>query len=292
MELKFNIQTLKSKRLFFSVFVLFAVYLPLFSVSKAFAEPQEFRKRPSQASETKVEVSDVEAEVQFGRNIAARILGRYNLYDNEGLIKYINLVGKGVALQSNRPEVEYHFAILETDAVNAFAAPGGYIFLTKGAVDRMQDEAELAGVLAHEIAHITERHIVKELNIRGAEGSSGGLARLVGGVGDPARVAFFQAVDKAMEILFEKGLKVEDEFGADRVGTMLLANSGYDPSGLKRYLERIKDSKVDKTKVLSKTHPPFDERINRLDETIKTEGLEKLNYPTVKERFVENIKTK
>jgi predicted Zn-dependent protease len=277
----------------FKIFILTIAVFNLLFISPSIASSEDFRKRPSQKAEVKVEQDDVKAEIQFGRNVAARILGRYNLYDNERLARYINLVGKGLALHSGRTEIDYHFAVIETDSINAYSAPGGYIFLTRGALDKMKDESELAAVLAHEIAHVTERHIVKELNIHGTEKSPvAGFARLVGGSGDPAKVAFFQTVDKAVEILFEKGLKIQDEYDADRVGALLLANTGYDPSALKRYLERIKEVQGEDTKVLNKTHPSFEERVKRLEEIMKTEGLTGLNYPKAEGRFIENVKAK
>src|SRR3989338_3678250 len=139
---------------------------------------EDFRRRKSQtlAEESFSTKDDVEAEIIFGREVAARILGRYKLYEDKNLARYINMVGRSAAQYANRPEIEFRFAILNTDIVNAFAAPGGYIFITKGALRLMEDEAELAGVLAHEVAHVSERHIVKELNIKGTEASpSAGL---------------------------------------------------------------------------------------------------------------------
>ncbi|WP_428623529.1 M48 family metalloprotease, partial [Sedimenticola sp.] len=144
-----------------------------------------YRARTSQSDAIVTQediTADVEAEIKVGREIAARILGRFGVLEDARLTRYVNLVGKSVALNASRPEIEFRFAILDTQSVNAYAAPGGYIFVTKGALDLMQDEAELAGVLAHEIAHVTEKHIVDELRIRGeSKSSSAGIAALIGG---------------------------------------------------------------------------------------------------------------
>lgn len=254
---------------------------------------EDYRKRAShEGAGSYTKVSDVEAEIKFGRDVGARVLGRYRLQDDKRLTRYLNLVGKAVALHAGRPEIEYRFALLQSDNVNAYAAPGGYIFITTGALAQMRDESELAAVLAHEVAHVTERHIVKALNIRGADQSpEAGLARLVGGAGDPARVAFHQAVDKAMEILFEKGLQQQDEFDSDRIALTLLANTGYDPGALKRYLARVQALKGGETKVVSTTHPSFDSRLAKIDELARSEGFAELKQPTVKERFNEYVKT-
>ena len=105
----------------------------------------------------------VEEEVALGRVVAARVLATYPLADDDKLQKYVTLVGKTVALQSSRPDLDWHFAVIETDMVNAFSCPGGYVFITTGAMAQIGSEAELAVVLGHEIAHATEKHILKEI---------------------------------------------------------------------------------------------------------------------------------
>lgn len=264
----------------------------LFIVAPLAQASDDFRKRAPEKKTRFEEVDDIKAEIIFGRELAARILGRYQRYDDDTLTKYINLVGRGVASYASRPEIEFRFAVLDTDTVNAFAAPGGYIFITKGALKMMDDEAELAGVLAHEVSHVTERHIVKELNIKGTESApAAGLARVVGGATDTMRIAFTQMVDKAVELLFEKGLKKQDEMDADRIATMIAANAGYDPTALKRYLSKISAAEAD-TKVLSGTHPSFNDRIKNLDAILKENLLADKKEPVVKERFNENVKIK
>jgi len=281
-NLKFKIQI---------IFILFTIHYSLFTGTAIASE--DFRRRKSQtlAEESFSTKDDVEAEIIFGREVAARILGRYKLYEDKNLARYINMVGRSAAQYANRPEIEFRFAILNTDIVNAFAAPGGYIFITKGALRLMEDEAELAGVLAHEVAHVSERHIVKELNIKGTEASpSAGLARIVGGGTDTMRAAFTQVVDKAVEILFEKGLKRQDEMDSDRIGTMLIVSAGYDPAGLQRYLKKISTDEKEDTKLLTGTHPPFKDRINNLSSVLTENQLINKIQPVVKERFNKNVR--
>lgn len=239
------------------------------------------------AGEAKVVEEDVAAEIEFGREVAARIIGRYSLYQNTVVTKYVNLVGKAVALNANRPELEFRFGVLNTDQINAYAAPGGYVFVTRGALAKMQDEAELATVLAHEVAHVVLRHVVNELNIKGADGSAmSGLARLIGGGTDSARVAFSQTVDKALDILFKDGYKREDEAQADQDAVILSAAAGYDPGGLVRYFTRLNAAKGKQTEILDKTHPPYDERIAALTATMNSEGVKGESLKSGKERFV------
>lgn len=282
-----KLYTLQSHVLRLTVFMLLAIHCSLFT---AFAASDDFRKRAPQIEETFSTEDDVKAEVVFGRELGARILGRYTLYDDKNLTRYLNMVGKGIAQNAGRPEIEFRFAILETDMVNAFAAPGGYIFITKGALKMMDDEAELAAVLAHEVAHVTERHIVKELSIKATEDSAtSGLARVLGGGTDTMRAVFTQMVDKAVELLFEKGLKKQDEMDSDRIAMIFAANAGYDPTALSRYLKKISSAEKD-TKLLTGTHPTFEERIKGLDMALAENLLTDKKQPAVKERFEERIR--
>jgi predicted Zn-dependent protease len=206
-------------------------------------------------------------------------------------MKYVNLVGRVLSRMTNRPEIDFHFAILNTDEINAYAAPGGYVFVTRGALLKMQDESELAGVLAHEMGHIIEKHVVKELNIKGQETSAvSGLAHLIGGSTESARMAFSQAVDKALDMLFKDGYQREDEKQADKDAVLFCALSGYEPTGLVKYFERLSAAKGSKTEVLDKTHPSYGARIALLKGTITEEGIDRGNYKTHKGRFSENTK--
>ena len=162
-----------------------------------------------------ISVDDIKAEIEFGSEIAARIIGKYGLYRNDDLTKYVNLITKSLATATNRPEIQFTAGILDTNTINAFAAPGGFIFVTKGVIDNVDNEAQLAAVVAHEMIHIVQKHIVKELNIRGYESSAvSGLTHLIGGTTDTARVAFSKAVDETITILFERGYKKADEIEA------------------------------------------------------------------------------
>ncbi len=273
-------------------FFLFLIALTLVSPAKlnaADASEKNFRQRASLNDE--VIKSDIEEEIRFGREVAARIIARYGLYENPRMTKYVNLVGQVLAMNTNRPEIEFHFAILNTDDINGYAAPGGYIFVTRGAIAQMQNEAELAGVLAHELGHVVEKHAVKELNIRSVDQSSeAGLAMLIGGATEAGRAAFAQAVDHAMDMLFKNGYKRGDEIQADRDAVLFCALAGYDPAGLEHYFERISALKGDHTEVLDRTHPAYKDRIAWLKGTISESGLDAGNYKDYKDRFAEYVK--
>lgn len=254
-------------------------------------DDQAWRQRVSAGDPAVSSSDDINEEVRFGREVAARMLGRYGLSTNDSLNRYVSLVGQSLARGTNRPELNYHFGVLNTADINAYAAPGGYIFVTRGALEKMQDEAELAGVLAHELIHVNEKHVVRELGIRATEGSAvSGLARLIGGGSETARIAFSQAVDKAIDMLFKTGYKREDEVQADKGAIAVCAVAGYDPSALARYFERISAARGKSTEVLDKTHPDYDTRIALLRETMAKDGIDPAAYKTRKERFEDEMK--
>ena len=251
------------------------------------AESQSvWRERESQGSG--IVPDDIQEEISFGREVAARILGRYGLFENSDANRYVNLVGRSVVQNVGRPEIEFRFSILKTDEINAYAAPGGYVFVTRGALLRMQDESELAAVLAHELAHVSLRHIVKELNIHATDTSpTSGLAKMIGGSTEAARAAFTQLTEGALNILFTTGYKRADEIQADKTGLMYTALSGYDPRALGRYLDRISSAKVAASQVLDKTHPSYSERIAWLNATIEEQEMVASPARAPKERFAE-----
>ena len=107
---------------------------------------------------------DEPREIQIGQQLAAILLGSKPLLPDMAMQRYLNQLGRWISLQSTRPDLPWTFAILDDPGFNAFAAPGGYVFVTKGLMDRVQDEGELAGILAHEITHVTARHHLIALN--------------------------------------------------------------------------------------------------------------------------------
>lgn len=215
------------------------------------------------------------AEIRVGREVAARILARHELHPDDALQAYVNRLGVALALHGTRPDLDFHFGVIESDQVNAYAAPGGYVFITSAALDMMEDEAELAAVLAHEIAHVDARHIVDALDIRAPESSPmAGLTRFFGGATEVAQVFFAQAVDEVLAVLFEQGLQREDEFQADRDGLRLASRAGYDSGGLDRFLTRLSEMESSRTiDEMADTHPAIGERLERLSAWKEQEEL-------------------
>jgi len=143
------------KQVFILLLATIVVFLP-------FDESAAGRKRISSiVNQDEYSTKDIEKEVIFGREMSALILANHKLIDNQPLSHYLNLVGNSILQHSTRQEIPFHFAVINSSVINAYATPGGYIFITIAALNQMENEAELAGVLAHEISHVTQRHIVK-----------------------------------------------------------------------------------------------------------------------------------
>src|SRR5512145_3274440 len=102
-------------------------------------------------------------EIEMGGGVASNILGAAPLLQNRDVQQYVNNIGRWLAMQTERPDLPWEFGVLDDDDVNAFAAPGGYVLITKGLLTQMHSEAELAGVLAHEISHVLQKHHLKAI---------------------------------------------------------------------------------------------------------------------------------
>lgn len=206
-----------------------------------------------------------EQEIEIGRGIAATIAGHYGLVEVSPLDVYVRLVGSTVASVDPRSDVRYRFAVLDTDEVNAFAAPGGYVFVTRGALAIMEDEAMLAGVLAHEVGHVNHRDVVEEIQSRAR--TDLGITEAAERVDVTGEEYLQKAVESGASALF-MGLSREDELAADAFGVRTAAAAGYDPSGLRRFVEAIAKAPSEKRSLLTKTHPDADDRIEAMDREI------------------------
>lgn len=217
---------------------------------------------------TPTEKMSLETERSLGSGVAIRAIDQIGpLHPSNELQKYVNLVGRGIARQSARPTIPYTFGVLVNDAPNAFAGPGGYIFVTTGALELMQDEAQLAGVLAHEIAHVTGRHMLKTYRrtqfldavSRGASAMSDSAAEYAG------------LVDESTTVLFDRGLDSNYEYEADDLGIELAALAGYDPRGLTEFLRAMNAKTTGRSGGWFSTHPPTSQRLQRIERRLATD---------------------
>lgn len=222
-------------------------------------------------------------EIRIGRHIAGNLLGAAPLVNDPALQSYVNRVGRWVASSSERPDLKWTFGVMESNDVNAFAAPGGYVFLTRGLYRLIRDEAELAGVLGHEIGHVVRKHHLKVLQKSQAIGVGSDLLKKQ--IGDKKIAKTL--IGSGAEIL-ARGLDKSAEFEADRIGVVLAVRAGYDAFGLPAVLQEISEASGDSSRValLFKTHPHPDERLARLGEAMGTrfDGLR--DAKSLKERLV------
>ncbi len=212
---------------------------------------------------------DEPREIEIGRQLAAVLLGSKPLHPDMQLQRYVNQLGRWISLQSERPHLPWTFIVLNDNGYNAFAAPGGYIFVTKGLIDRCADEAELAGILAHEITHVTAKH---HLHAMRKSAQSGLLTQLVASQIKTNAVGNLVAsqVLALGRNLYSRGLDQTDEFDSDRNGVALAARAGFDPFGLVAVLQQLRTATPDNpmfTLALS-THPPAQTRLDQLEQAM------------------------
>lgn len=221
-------------------------------------------------------------ELAVGRQIAGNLLGAAALVKDKGLQKYVNQVGRWVANQSERPELAWHFGVIDSPDINAFATPGGYIFVTCGLYKLLKSEAELAGVLAHEIGHVVRKHHYRV--IQQAKMIDFGSKLLTEKVGSGNQLTQ-QLIGSGAEIV-ARGLDKSAEYEADRMGVVLAARAGYDQYGLVEVLQQMGhySGEDDSIKLLFKTHPHPDERLTRLDESMG-DTLDDLHGETLTDRL-------
>jgi len=213
-----------------------------------------------------------EEEQSLGTSIALQVVARSGgLYEQPELTRYVNLVGRAVAATSDRPNLEYRFAVLNDQSLNAFATPGGYVFVTRGLLKQVKNEAELAAVLGHEIGHISQKHMLDVIQ-RTKQIAGISQAGLAYANQDPR--AFQQLIDTVAKKLLDEGYDQGKETQADRLGVVFAARVGYDATAYLGLLNRLKGLRGD-DRALFKTHPNFSARIAAVEETLREKGYVK-----------------
>ncbi len=204
-----------------------------------------------------------EEERQIGRAAAQVLLGASPRYADRDVQRYVNQLGTWLALHTERPNLEWTFVVLDDTTANAFAAPGGYVFVTRGLLALMRNETELAGVLAHEIAHVLAKHhlaaVTSQERFKLVTDIAVAATDTQGPIGD--------ALAGVTREVYSKGLEQGDEYEADRMGVVIAARAGYDAYGLMHALMTL-NAIGDNQEVMGffvSTHPPTGERIEQLD---------------------------
>jgi predicted Zn-dependent protease len=226
-------------------------------------------------------ISD-EEEYYLGRAVAAKILSSYPLSKDTKVVEYVNMVGQTIALHSDKPYTYggYHFAVLESDEINAFACPGGIIFITKGTINATRNEDELAAVLAHEVAHINNRDGVKSikqsrwLEVVKIIGSK--TVKEAGSERIPRLVKLFEgSINDVFKTLVVTGYSRSQEYAADTKALTYLSRAGYNPKALEDFLQRLYSQNRTSQRGILKTHPATMNRIKNVKKNmpVKTAAI-------------------
>lgn len=232
-----------------------------------------------------IEGIDYKSEFTIGETLALEGFKRYGLpVKNDKLQSYVNTLGNAIAKNSMRPDIAYYFVIIDSPLYNAFACPGGIIFVSSALVKAMHDEAELACVLAHEVSHVAHKHALS--SIRRAKFFEGaakiGTVNMKGDKGKDYR----NMVGDLQNVLFDKGLDQNMEYEADESGMDVAYRTGYDPTGFIRVLKMLQQKQATATSKGSwfSTHPPLSSRLEKCY-NLQRKYPDAIQMATVQNRF-------
>jgi predicted Zn-dependent protease len=229
-----------------------------------------------------------EQEIQIGQHQDAQTRREMGVYDDDALQGYVTGVGLKLAEVSERPSLPWHFTVVDVPAINAFALPGGYIYITRGILPYLQDESQLAGVLGHEIGHVTARHSAEQYSrATGAE-----LGLILGSVLVPGGAGLAQAGGSGLGVLFLKYGR-DDEAQADALGVRYAARAGWDPGGMPRMLTtlgRIEETADNKgvPNWLS-THPAAADRVERVQAAVQAAETGATKFTIDRDGFMRHV---
>jgi predicted Zn-dependent protease len=232
--------------------------------SPAFAQFGGIMRKAQEVQDRKQQFDDMniteDEEIDLGADVSLKIRQRFGVVQDAAVHKYVALVGRVLAEQTTRPKLPWTFIVLDTDGVNAFAAPGGYVHITRGALALIRTEAELAGVLGHEIAHVAQKHTVNA--IRKGKGVQLGTGETLSNRGMFLDALANRAYDMVLENSFDRG----DELDADKEGILLVQKATYAGAGLSDFLARLaeRNKGMAEKNGLFASHPETQERIGKV----------------------------
>jgi predicted Zn-dependent protease len=243
-------------------------------------------KRAQQVQDTKKKIDDLtfseDEEQTIGSDVSQKVRERFGVVQDPAVHKYVASVGLTIAKVSDRPDLPWTFIVLDTDGVNAFASPGGFVHITRGALGLIQNEAELAGVLGHEIGHVVRKHTINAIRKNNAVqlGASSAGSQRTALLATAATAVYSNVLENA----YDRG----DELDADRVGVDLAGKAGYNATGLGTFLTRLDERNKDQAERngLFASHPDTKERIDKVSSLSKSSKT----TATVQERYKSHIK--
>ncbi len=227
-------------------------------------------------------------EIQIGQEQDVQIRAQMGVYDDAGLQEYVTGIGQRLAQTSERPNLPWHFTVVDQPVVNAFALPGGYIYITRGILPYLDSEAQLAGVMGHEIGHVTARHAASQYSRQ----VGAGLGLLLGSILVPEARPFTDLGQAGLGVLFLKYGR-DDEAQADQLGVRYASRAGWDPEGVPRMLttlgriEEASDSHGVPTWLA--THPPAPDRVARVQEAVQQAEAAGGTFKTDRDQFLQQI---
>ena len=232
-----------------------------------------------------IRVSDAD-ERKLGEDVSAKLRQDFGVYQDKEVTKYVSLVGKVLTQGSSRPYLDWQFIVLDTDGVNAFASPGGIIHVTRGLLGLVKNESELAGVLGHEITHVTAKHTVRAIQKNKLVALT---AQEVGGSAGLSDSVLAKLSGAAYKTIISNAFDRDDEVEADRIGIGLANKAGYSPHGLAAVLNRLEDRNKDQDQPngLFASHPLIRDRITNIANAIAEGKL--AASATVAPRYVKHI---
>jgi beta-barrel assembly-enhancing protease len=240
-----------------------------------------------------VKASGEEEEIALGQQWAATLLGAAPLWRDEAAQTYVNQVGRWLTLHSERPQLPWRFGVLDSPNINAFATPGGHVFVTRGLLAQMRSEAELAGVLAHEIAHVLRKHhlnaVLKQQGVGiGAELLSQYAAHKGKHAGTTEKVL------GGLKEVAVRGLDKKDEYEADRMALVIAARAGYDPYGLVQVLQTLQtlNAQDSALALLFDTHPAPAARLDALEVAAGAQLDAQAGQPQHADRYARYIRAR
>ncbi|MGH1463455.1 MAG: M48 family metalloprotease [Neptuniibacter sp.] len=242
----------------------------------------------------------LEEEVQMGEDVSSVLLKDSYLYNVKDVQMYVSKVGMWVAHHSERREVPWKFAVIRDDSFNAYATPGGNIFITTGTLDNLENEAELASVLAHEIAHVVRKHHLHAIQKEASVGVALDLARFVRDSKNDESSSSLGLMSEhtpetkfinSLQDIYSNGLARSDELEADRMGMVIAARAGYDPLVYINVLQKIgayRSGKDEFWEKYLKRHPSADERLKALSPTV--EKLSAAQGEILQKRYTDRVR--
>jgi predicted Zn-dependent protease len=233
-------------------------------------------KKTGEAVQSAAEEITPEQEYYVGRAVAATVLGSYPAYGDAKVNEYLNSLGQSLALASDMPETfsGYHFLAMDSDEINAFGAPSGFVLASRGLLRRATSEEEVAAILAHEIGHVTGKHGLKAIKSSRWTEAVLQIGKLAAQSSDSAAlqkltVAFGDSISDIVKTMVTSGYSRDLEKQADLAAVAILQRVGYDPAALVRIMRTMKTKLKPGGKDFAKTHPDPAERITYIEATIK-----------------------